>query len=104
MKSRAARLTEVERRVVYWVAFDKSNKEIASQLGKSEKTIEKQRENASRKLGVRTPIEFARAAIACGVVEVNSWLAKPFGPVRPSVYSEKNKRRQYAREVQAPAS
>lgn len=90
--NRASKLTPQERRVLYWLAFDKCNKEIANELGISVKTVEKHRENASCKLGTHTPIETTRAALASGVVEMNSWLANEFGPVRMVIHKRKKRR------------
>ncbi len=61
-------LTEREQEVVRCVAEGDSSKEIALELDISERTVDKHRENAMRKLGVRGTAGLTRWAIAAGVV------------------------------------
>jgi two-component system response regulator FixJ len=60
--ARLARLTQRERQVMDLVVACKMNKQIAAQLGVSEKTVEVHRRRAMRKLEVRSTAEFLRLA------------------------------------------
>jgi DNA-binding NarL/FixJ family response regulator len=62
-------LTPREQEVVKLVAEAHTNKEIASILGLSEKTVENHRSNAMRKLGMRDRVELVRYAIRRGLIE-----------------------------------
>ena len=57
--ARFALLTEAERAVLRKVAQGLSNLEIASAFGRSERTIERHRANAMKKLGLHKPAEAA---------------------------------------------
>jgi DNA-binding NarL/FixJ family response regulator len=63
------RLTPREQEVVTLVAEAHTNKEIASMLELSEKTVENHRSNAMRKLGMRDRVELVRYAIRRGLIE-----------------------------------
>jgi FixJ family two-component response regulator len=59
-RARLARLTPSEREVVEYVARGLLNKQIASELGKSEHTVKLHRGNAVEKLGVDSVAELVR--------------------------------------------
>jgi DNA-binding NarL/FixJ family response regulator len=61
-------LTGREREVLLGVVRGKTNKEIATQLGISHRTVETHRESLMRKLQIRTVAELTRFALAAGVV------------------------------------
>jgi DNA-binding NarL/FixJ family response regulator len=67
--SRDEELTPREQEVVKLVAEAHTNREIASILGLSEKTVENHRSNAMRKLGMRDRVELVRYAIRRGLIE-----------------------------------
>lgn len=56
-------LTDREREVLRLIAFGYSNKEIASQLDLSVKTVEAHKANSMRKLGISSRIDIVRYAI-----------------------------------------
>jgi DNA-binding NarL/FixJ family response regulator len=62
-------LTPREQEVVKLVAEAHTNREIASILHLSEKTVENHRSNAMRKLGMRDRVELVRYAIRKGLIE-----------------------------------
>lgn len=62
-------LTPREQEVVTLVAEALNNREIAEQLGLSEKTVENHRSNAMKKLGMRDRVELVRYAIRRGLIE-----------------------------------
>ena len=62
-------LTPREQEVVKLIAEAHTNKEIASILSLSEKTVESHRANLLRKLGMRDRVELVRYAIRKGLVE-----------------------------------
>lgn len=66
------RLTEREREVLVLVAEGRSNKETASELGVSVRTIETHRENLMRKLGIRSAAGLTRFAVANGFVSAGA--------------------------------
>lgn len=59
-------ITEREREVMLLVAHGRSNKEVAQQLGISVRTAEAHRLSLRRKLGVDSPSEFLKLAVAEG--------------------------------------
>jgi DNA-binding NarL/FixJ family response regulator len=61
-------LTSREREVLVGVAQGKTNKEIASDLGISHRTVETHRESLMRKLQIRTVAELTRFALHAGIV------------------------------------
>jgi DNA-binding NarL/FixJ family response regulator len=63
---RLANLSERETEVLRMVAWGHSNKEIASQLDLSVKTVEVHKSNSMRKLGMRSRIDIVRYALLCG--------------------------------------
>ncbi len=58
-----AKLTNRERQVVQGIAYGNTYKEIAEELGISEKTVATYRERASEKLGIRTRAGLVRWAL-----------------------------------------
>ena len=50
------------------IAKGKTNKEIASELGISHRTVETHRESLMRKLQIRTVAELTRFALRAGIV------------------------------------
>jgi DNA-binding NarL/FixJ family response regulator len=68
---RSSRITDREAEVLKLVALGHSNKEIASALNLSVKTVEVHKANAMRKLGLRGRIEIMRFAVLQG------WLQEP---------------------------
>ncbi len=73
-QGRLAELTPREREVLRRVAEGRTNKEIASELGISHRTVESYRENLMRKLGIRTIAGLTRFAMEMGVLD------SPFPP------------------------
>ncbi|HEY8257254.1 MAG TPA: response regulator transcription factor [Gemmatimonadales bacterium] len=63
-----AQLTGREREVLERVASGKTNKEIASELGISHRTVETHRESMMRKLRLRTVADLTRFALETGVI------------------------------------
>lgn len=63
-----AGLTAREREVVVLIAGGCINKEIATRLGISARTVEAHRDNLGRKLGVRTTAALTRLALKAGLV------------------------------------
>ena len=68
-------LTPREIEVLQFVAEGKLNKQAASELYVSIKTIEKHRENLTKKLGIRGIAGLTHFAIFTGIVECNPQLA-----------------------------
>lgn len=62
-------LTPREREVLRGITDGRTNKEIASQLGISHRTVETHRENIMRKLGIRTVAGLTRYAIDHGLTQ-----------------------------------
>lgn len=62
-------LTGREREVLLGVARGKTNKEIATDLGISHRTVETHRESLMKKLQIRTVAELTRFALAAGIVK-----------------------------------
>ena len=65
---RLERLTAREREVLEGVAQGQTNKEIASALGLSPRTVESYRESLMRKLDIRTVAGLTRFAVDAGIV------------------------------------
>ena len=63
-----AQLTARERQVLVGVAQGHTNREMAAQLGISPRTVESNRENLMKKLGVRTVAGLTRLALEAGLV------------------------------------
>ena len=64
-----ARLTSREMEVLQLIAEGKANKETASELGISMKTVEKHRENLMAKLDIHDTAGLTRYAIGAGIIE-----------------------------------
>ena len=62
-------LTPREREVLKLIAESRSNRQIASDLVISEKTVERHRENILDKLGMHDRVELTRYAIRTGLIE-----------------------------------
>ena len=69
LKESAARLTSRECEVLQLVAEGSANKQVASELGISIKTVEKHRQHLMDKLGIHETAGLTRYAIAAGVIE-----------------------------------
>ena len=63
-----SQLTARERQVLLGVAQGRTNREIATQLGISHRTVESHRESLMKKLGVRTVAGLTRLALEAGLV------------------------------------
>ena len=63
------RLTQREREILQLLAEGRSNKEVASTLGVSAKTIETHRRNIMRKLGLHSTSELVRYAVRNKLIE-----------------------------------
>jgi DNA-binding NarL/FixJ family response regulator len=63
-------LTGREREVLLGVARGRTNKEIATELGISHRTVETHRESLMRKLQIRTVAELTRFAIESGMMQI----------------------------------
>jgi DNA-binding NarL/FixJ family response regulator len=66
---KAAQLTSREMEVLQLIAEGKANKETASELGISMKTVEKHRENLMAKLDIHDTAGLTRYAIGAGIIE-----------------------------------
>lgn len=62
-------LTGREREVLVGIARGRTNKEIATELGISHRTVETHREGLMRKLQIRTVAELTRFALGAGIME-----------------------------------
>src|ERR1051325_5726201 len=71
LRHAANRLTSRESEVLQLIAEGKANKQIASELGLSIKTVEKHRQQLMNKLGIHDIAGLTRYAIAKGIVEAN---------------------------------
>ena len=69
LKRKGACLTSREEGVLQLIAEGKANKQIASELGISIKTVEKHRQHLMQKLGIHDIAGLTRYAIAAGVIE-----------------------------------
>ena len=63
------RLTSREKEVLQLVAEGAANKQVASELGVSIKTVEKHRQHLMDKLGIHDTAGLTRYAISAGVIE-----------------------------------
>jgi DNA-binding NarL/FixJ family response regulator len=61
-------LTGREREVLVGIAHGRTNKEIATELGISHRTVETHRESLMRKLQIRTVAELTRFALGAGIL------------------------------------
>lgn len=62
-------LTGREREVLLGIARGRTNKEIATELGISHRTVETHRESLMRKLQIRTVAELTRLALESGLIQ-----------------------------------
>jgi DNA-binding NarL/FixJ family response regulator len=62
-------LTGREREVLVGIASGRTNKEIATELGISHRTVETHREGLMRKLQIRTVAELTRFALSAGIMK-----------------------------------
>ena len=69
LKANGARLTSREAEVLQLVAEGSANKQVASELGISIKTVEKHRQHLMDKLNIHDTAGLTRYAIAAGVIE-----------------------------------
>lgn len=69
LKSRNVNLSSREAEVLQLIAEGKANKETASELGISIKTVEKHREHLMRKLNIHDTAGLTRYAIDMGIIE-----------------------------------
>ena len=65
-RSRLMQLTQREREVIRMVAHGMSNKQVAENLGISEKTVQVHRGSAYRKLDLHNAAEIARLLLRSG--------------------------------------
>lgn len=68
-RSALDQLTGREREVLVGIARGWTNKEIASELGISHRTVETHRESLMRKLQIRTVAELTRFAVGAGIIQ-----------------------------------
>ena len=69
LRTHGARLTSRESEVLQLVAEGSANKQVASRLGISIKTVEKHRQNLMDKLNIHDVATLTRYAISAGVIE-----------------------------------
>jgi DNA-binding NarL/FixJ family response regulator len=62
-------LTGREREVLHGIAQGRTNKQIATELGISHRTVETHRESLMRKLQIRTVAELTRFALGAGILK-----------------------------------
>ena len=74
LKANGSRLTSRETEVLQLVAEGSANKQVASALGISIKTVEKHRQHLMDKLNIHDTAGLTRYAIANGVIESNARL------------------------------
>lgn len=74
LKKRATNLTSREAEVLQLIAEGHANKQIASELNISIKTVEKHRQQVMNKLGIHDVAGLTRHAISRGIVESNNRL------------------------------
>jgi DNA-binding CsgD family transcriptional regulator len=67
-RNRLERLTPREREVLARIAAGHTNREIATQLGISPRTVESHRESLMKKLSLRSVAELTRFALQSGLV------------------------------------
>ena len=68
-------LTSREIEVLQFIAGGKLSKQAAAELSISVKTVEKHRENLTKKLGIRGIAGLTHFAISAGIIECNPQLA-----------------------------
>ncbi len=68
-KKSATQLTSREAELLQLIAEGHANKQIASELGISVKTVEKHRQHLMQKLGIHDIAGLTRFAIAAGIIE-----------------------------------
>jgi two-component system nitrate/nitrite response regulator NarL len=66
----SAKLTRREHEIMILMANERSTKEIASELGISNRTVESHRFNLYAKLNCKSPVGVTRHAIARGLVSL----------------------------------
>ncbi len=76
----ARSLTSREAEVLQLIAEGQANKQIASELSISIKTVEKHRQQVMNKLGIHDVAGLTRYALARGIVESNPTLSAALGP------------------------
>jgi DNA-binding NarL/FixJ family response regulator len=69
LKKKDARLTSREMEVLQLIAEGQSNKQVAAELGISDKTVEKHRQRLMEKLNIHDVAGLTRYAIAAGIIE-----------------------------------
>lgn len=69
LKNKNVRLSSREAEVLQLIAEGKANKEIASELGISIKTVEKHRQHLMEKLNIHDTAGLTRFAISAGIIE-----------------------------------
>ncbi|MFA7159177.1 MAG: response regulator transcription factor [Kiritimatiellia bacterium] len=69
LKTRAVRLSSREVEVLQLIAEGEANKQMASELGISIKTVEKHRDHLMQKLGIHDTAGLTRYAISAGIIE-----------------------------------
>jgi DNA-binding NarL/FixJ family response regulator len=74
VKRRSDYLTTREAEVLQLIAEGRANKQIASELSISIKTVEKHRQQVMNKLGIHDVAGLTRHAIAKGIIETNAGL------------------------------
>jgi DNA-binding NarL/FixJ family response regulator len=74
-QTQIAQLSAREIEVLQFIAEGKLNKQAASELSLSVKTIEKHRENLAKKLGIHGVVGLTHFAIYNGIIECNPHLA-----------------------------
>jgi DNA-binding NarL/FixJ family response regulator len=74
-RKRFEQLTVREKEVLHFVAEGRLNKQVASELCVSIKTIEKHRERLSKKLGIRGIAGLTHFAIYTGIIPCNPQLS-----------------------------
>jgi DNA-binding NarL/FixJ family response regulator len=67
----AVELTVREAEVLQLIAEGFANKQIASELGLSTKTVEKHRQQVMNKLNIHDTARLVRHAVACGIIETH---------------------------------
>jgi DNA-binding NarL/FixJ family response regulator len=77
VKKRTDYLTTREAEVLQLIAEGRANKQIASELCISIKTVEKHRQQVMNKLGIHDVAGLTRHAIAKGIIETNAGLLRP---------------------------
>jgi DNA-binding NarL/FixJ family response regulator len=79
VRRRSDYLTTREAEVLQLIAEGRANKQIASELCISIKTVEKHRQQVMNKLGIHDVAGLTRHAISRGIIESNAGLRAPLG-------------------------